>query len=141
MQMKKTMIVLLIFCFVVIFACSLNVWLQTSPWVDDYKVLHKRDTENHLVRAFATALRINHSAAYDMIDPMLKPRLDEWMRTHSSRKCTVIEDYFNVGYGTKEGYRVSFGCAIENSLWYSYEVDNIVIKDMKVIDWGEVIEK
>ena len=138
--MKSTSKNFLVLLFVVIFACGLALWAESSPIVDDYKWIHDRDRELDLVRAFATALRTNHPAAYDMIIPSLKPRLDEWMNVHQSEKCAYQADVFFVGSGTKEGHRVDFGCYGENK-WLSFEVDNIVIKDMKVIDWGEVREE
>ncbi len=92
-----------------------------------------------MTAAFATALRINHPAAYDMIDPTLKPRLDEWMNTHQSKKCKHIPYFFMGGTGTKQGSRTDLSCFGYNGR-IDFDVDNIVIKDMKVIDWGEVTE-
>jgi len=138
--MKNSTRIFLILFTVLLFAYGLNLWIQTSPWVYDYKLIQNRDTELELVMAFATALRINHPAAYDMIDPNLKPRLDEWMNSHQRKKCVQEAVYFFVSDGSKEGKKIEFGCTTEIS-GLSYEIDNIVIKDMKVIDWGEVTEE
>ena len=136
---KSTKILLLLLC-VVVFACSLSTWAEYSPVVDDYRWIYDRDTDDNLVSAFATALRINHPAAYDMIDPTLKPRLDEWMNTHQSKECTREFDVFLVGPDENGDYGVSFGCFGADGQ-ITMEIDNIVIKDMKVIDWGEIREE
>ncbi len=138
--MKKLITILFLLFLVVALACGLHLWIQTSPWVDDYQTLNSRDTAVSLVMAFATALRINDPAAYDMIDPSLKPRLDIWMNTHQSQKCLSEADWFLVSDGTQLGKKISFGCYIKDN-HLTYEVDNIVVKDMKVIDWGEVTEE
>ncbi len=133
MTMKKKITILLILFLVVTFACSLHLWIQTSPWVYDRAMLTRRDTVSHLVMAFVTALRINDPAAYEMIDPSLKPRLDVWMNTHQSQKCLSEADWFFVSDGTQLGKKITFGCYIKDN-HLTYEVDNIVVKDMKVID-------
>jgi len=119
------------------------VWADTSQAVADYKWIHSRDTEGELVTAFVTALRINHPAAYEMIDPSLKPRLDEWMNTHPPRKCASEPYIFLSGdltraNGEKLGWSVVFGCEGERYGDVSFKIDGIFIKDMKAINWGEV---
>ena len=132
-------LLLLILC-VVLLACGFSIWLQESPVALDYQEIYDRDTEQDLAEAFATALRINHAAAYDMIDPALKPRLDEWMNTHQSMRCKDRPESFMVGVGTERGWGATLVC-----LGYTgprhFEVDDIVIKDMRVVDWGEVIDE
>jgi hypothetical protein len=137
---KNIVRILIILVFISVFACGLMVWAQTSPLVDDYRWIHNRDTEFAVVDAFATALRINHPAAYDMIDPSLKPRLDEWMEEHQSRKCIYQADYFSGWPGTIEGHKTTFGCVGENGRPFTFNVDNIIVKNMKVVDWGDVVE-
>ena len=138
--MKKGIKVVLLLLLVVIFVCGLNIWTTYSPVAFDYRQIYGRDTEQDLAEAFATALRINHPAAYDMIDPALKPRLDEWMNTHQSRRCKDKPEDFSVGVGTERGWGASLVC-----LGYTgprhFEVDDIVIKAMRVVDWGEVIDE
>jgi hypothetical protein len=107
--MKKSTKILLLLLFGVVFAYGLRIWAETSPAVFDYRVIRNRETRDDLLAAFATALRINHPAAYDMIDPALKPRLDEWMNTHQSKKCKNIPYFFMNGTGTKQGSRVVLG--------------------------------
>ena len=138
MMKKKSLLLIILGAFV--FACGLLIWALNSPRVDDYRWIHRRDTETDLVFAFSTALRINHPAAYDMIDPSLKPRLDEWMNVHQSQRCTRQAYIFGYVPGTKEGRKTDLGCFGQNN-GLSFEVDNIVIEDMKVIDWGEVTEE
>jgi hypothetical protein len=136
---KKSIKLVLLLMFVVVFTCGIGIWVEYSPFVDDYRWIYNRDSEDDLVLAFATALRINHPAAYEMIDPALKPRLDEWMNTHQSKRCEHIPEVFTSWTGTQQGSRTQFSCFGSNE-WKLFNVDNIVIKDMKVIDWGEVTE-
>jgi len=138
--MKKVITVVLLLLLVVIFVCGFSIWSQSSPVTLDNQYIYDRDTEQDLAAAFATALRINHPEAYDMIDPSLKPRLDEWMNTHQSTRCKRRPDAFVIGIGTKQGSRPVLSCLGYNRSIY-FEVDNIVIKDMRVIDWGEVIDE
>jgi hypothetical protein len=144
--MKNNVKITIIASLVTLFACALMIWVDTSQAVADYKWIHSRDTEDELVSAFVTALRINHPEAYEMIDPSLKPRLDEWMNTHRARKCARKPYVFLSGNAThangeKLGWEVVFGCAGENYADVSFKVDRIFIKDMKVIDWGDVREE
>ncbi len=74
-----------------------------------------------------------------MIDPNLIPRLDEWMNSHESKNCIIAADYGFVSDGSNIGKMIRFGCSIETS-YLSFEVDDIVIRDLKVIDWGIVRE-
>src|SRR5262245_21627636 len=138
--MNKSVKILLLVMFVVVFTCGLSIWAEYSPVAFDYREIYDRDTEQDLAGAFATVLRINHPAAYDMIDPALKPRLDEWMNTHQSVRCKDRPESFMVGVGTERGWGTTLVC-----LGYTgprhFEADNIVIKDMRVVDWGEVIDE
>jgi len=144
--MKKNSKITLIVFLVVVFACVLTIWIYNSPAVNDYRWIRSRDTERELVAAFATALRINHPAAYEMIDPSLSPRLDAWMNTHQAKKCARKSYIFLIGMATrangeKLGWDVVFGCVDEEYAYLSFKIDRIFIKDMKVIEWGEVIEE
>lgn len=144
--MKNSVQITITAFLVVLFTCALMIWADTSQAVADYKWIHSRDTEGELVAAFVTALRINHPAAYEMIDPSLKPRWDEWMNTHPARKCASEPYIFLSGKITRAngedlGWEVVFGCAGERYGDVSFKVDRIFIKDMKIIDWGEVRER
>jgi hypothetical protein len=80
-----------------------------------------------------------------MIDPSLKPRLDAWMKTHLARKCASKPYIFLSGditraNGEKLGWKVVFGCAGERYGDVLFKVDGIFVKDMKIINWGEVRE-
>jgi hypothetical protein len=138
MNLKKILPILLLVVLVSI--CGLFVWAYDSPQVQDFFIIHGRGTEDDLAFAFAVSLRNNDPAAYEMIDPSLKPRLDDWMNTHRGKKCTNWADTVLGGEGTIQGYRVVLDCFGENK-WLNFKVDNIVIKDMRVIDWGEVKEE
>jgi hypothetical protein len=138
--MKNSVKILLLLLFVVVFACGLSIWAEYSPAVYDYRLIHNRDIHNGdpegaLLFAFATALRINHPAAYDMIDLSAKPRLDEWMNTHQIQRCKNIPHVTLIWSGTKTGSKVEIVCFGHNGR-IDFVVDNIVIRDMKVIDWG-----
>jgi hypothetical protein len=134
--MKNSIKILLLLLLVVVFACGLGFWAENSPVAYDYRTMHNPVSEADLLFAFSTALRINHPAAYDMIDPSLKPRLDEWMNTHQSERCESIPDYFNIESATKQGSKVVCNCSGNNGR-IEFSVDKIVINnDMKVIDWG-----
>ncbi|HET6595368.1 MAG TPA: hypothetical protein VFG81_07080 [Anaerolineales bacterium] len=137
MNIKKGLPILLLVVLVLI--CGLVSWARNSPLAQDYFLIHRRETEYDLAFAFAVSLRNNDPAAYEMVDPTLKPRLDDWMNTHRGKKCTNWADTVFLGAGTTQGYQVILDCFGENN-WLSFKVDNIVIKDMMVIDWGEVKE-
>jgi hypothetical protein len=123
----------------IVSVCCLGLWALNAPLVDDYYWIHRRDTESHLAFAFTIALRTNHPSVYDMADPSLKARLDEWMNVHEGKRCTRKANTVLSGAGTKEGYMVVFDCFGQDH-WISFTIDNIVIQDMKIVDWGEVSE-
>ena len=120
--------------------CGLFIWAQNSPRVQDYFLIHDRGTESDLAFAFAVSLRNNDPAAYEMIDPRLKSRLDDWMNRHRGKRCTNWADTVLGGKGSKEGNLVVLDCFGEGK-WLTFKVDNIVIREMKVVDWGDVEEK
>lgn len=136
--MKKNMRILLSLLIVVILALGLKFWINSLQVVsgDSSSGL---DPEIELAFDFSIALQYNDPEVYNLIDPSLKPRLDKWMSTHSSNECIHPYDVFLIGTGTNQGRKTIFGCA-GSSTWISFEVDDIVIKDLKVIDWGEVRE-
>jgi hypothetical protein len=138
-QMKKSIKILLLLLLIIVFLCGSIFWVDNSLNVGDYRTIHNHDSDLDLAFAFATDLRINHPDAYDMIDPSLKPRLDEWMEAHKIQKCVREADYFLISNGSNEGKKIEFGCFTDTS-YLSYEVDDIVIKDLKVVDWGAVKE-
>jgi hypothetical protein len=117
---KKIIRIGLLLFLVLVFACGLGFWTEYSPVGYDYKLIYRRNTnESSLLFAFATALRINHRAAYDMIDPSLKPRLDEWMNKHQSKKCKEIPHYFTIEPGTRRGSKVVSNC-LGNNEWIDF---------------------
>jgi len=142
---NRTKIALVVFVIIVL-ACSLTLLAYKSPAVDNYRWISNRDTEDELVPAFVTALRINHPAIYEMIDQSLKPRVDEWMNTHQAKKC-IDEPYIFLSgnatraNGIKLGWSVVFGCRSESYTDLTFKVNGIVVKDLKVVEWKEVIEE
>ena len=140
--MKKSTKILLLLLLGVVFACGLSIWAEYSPAVYDYRLIHNRDMHNGNPRevfllAFATALRINHPEAYDMIDPRAKPQLDEWMNTHQIQRCENIPDVTLIESGTETGSKVTLGCYGYDG-WINFVVDNIITINMKVLVWGDV---
>lgn len=138
--MTKNMKILPLFILGVVFACILYIWLTFSPTAALYRLIRNRDTEDQLASAFTAALFTNHPAAYDMIDLALEPRLDKWMSTHQSAKCTGWPDLFSVGSETEttSSYTVGLTCYGING-WVDLEVE-IVIEDMKVVSFRRPFE-
>lgn len=116
------------------------IWAQDSPLIQDYLLIHHRGTEADIALAFAVSLRNNDPAAYELIDPSLKSRLDDWIHEHRGKRCTNLADTVLLGKGTVQGYQVVLECFGENK-WLYFEIDNIVVKDMRVMDWGKVKEQ
>ena len=138
--MKKNTRILLLVFLVVVFAYGLKLWADNSPIGGDEYSYATRDSEIALAFDFASSLYTNHPDAYEMIDPNLKPRLDEWMNSHKSQACIGEVTSSFIRDGTNLGKKITFSCFTETS-YLSFEVDDIVIKDLKVIDWGEVTEE
>lgn len=134
--MKKSTKITLLLLFVVMFAYGLIIWVEYSPAGFDYRLIHKRDTDDDVLFAFATALRINDPAAYDMIDPRLKPRLDEWMDTHQIQRCKSIPHVTLIWPATKYGKKVEIVCFGYNE-YIDFVLDNIVVSGREVVLWGE----
>ena len=135
--MKKSTKISLLFLSVIVFAYTLYIWVRDSSAGEEYRWRTYPETEIDLASNFAYALSINQPVAYEWIDPGLKPRLNEWMNTHQSEKCTREFDVFLVDPDENGDYDVSFSCFGTNGP-ITMEIDNIIIKDMKVVDWGEV---
>jgi len=136
---KNAKIVMLVF-FVIVFAYGLIFWEDNSPSGGDGYSSPPPDPKIELAFSFAFALYMNDPDAYDMIDPNLKSRLDEWMNSHKNQTCIGEVTYSWIRAGTNLGDKITFGCSTGTS-HLSFEVDDIVIKDLKVIDWGEVREE
>ena len=131
--MKKNIGIIILLVLAVVLVRILSIWENNK------RSFHTLFPEDDLALAFSTALQYNNPYAYDMIDPSLKPRLDAWMNSHKAKKCIGEVDYSFISSGSNIGKKVKFGCFTETS-YLSYEVDDIIIKDLKVIDWGEVRE-
>jgi hypothetical protein len=139
-QMKKNTKILLLVFFVIVFAIGLIFWADHSPIGDDGQSSPPPDPKVHLAFDFAASLFTNDPDAYEMIDPNLKPRLDEWMNSHKRQKCVGEIISSSIRAGTNLGDKITFSCFTKTSR-LDFEVDDIVIKDLKVIDWGEVREE
>ena len=119
---------------VIVSGGCLLIWLMfTSITLDDYFLLHQIEDESDLAIAFTVALRKNDPAAYEMVDAALTPRLDKWMELHQVPKCTRrTQDILSMGAG--EGIGVMYSCRTRDGGGFRL-VTEIVIEDMKVIDW------
>lgn len=137
---KSTKFLLLLLC-IVVSVCGLSIWAAFSPTVYDYRLIYNRDMDNGdsegvLLFAFATALRINHPAAYDMIDPGLKHQLDEWIDMHQVERCKSVPHVTLIWPGTKYGKKVEIVCYGHDGI-IDFVVDNIVVIGGEIILWGE----
>jgi hypothetical protein len=136
---KKIRVILIILGALGLLACVVLVWALNSPEVGDYYWMRKRGTDIDLAFAFAIALRRNDPAAYEMIDPSLRPRLDEWMNTHQGWKCINKPHTTLIGNIPNEGFHVAFGCSSDSRADVIF-IRKILIENMRVVGWGEVIE-
>jgi hypothetical protein len=126
-----------------IISLILVLWLNATLTEEFFEsgYLNDRNAPGDLATAFAIALRLNQESAYEMADPILWPRLDNWMETHEVRKCELrglLGEYLILGPegGSDRGveiYEVFFYCD------YSFGVADIVVIDGQVVDWGEII--
>jgi hypothetical protein len=101
--------------------------------------LQARDTPTEVGDAFTTALRLNHPAAYELTDPKLRPRVDEWMISHEVQECKRWSDWF--GIEAFEEYTSSFSCVREGGGYYIFTVVHIKVEDERVVDWERVKEE
>jgi hypothetical protein len=136
MTKKRKSILLIIGCLVLI--CSASIWALSSQAADDFFLLRDRSSESDLAIAFTIALRMNHPIAYDMIDIDLTPRVDEWMQSHQPPRCVRR---INLLSGGVEGIAVYYSCNTADNRWYTLDIQDIIIEDMKVAEWGEVSEE
>jgi hypothetical protein len=101
------------------------------------RFLYTRDSESDVAIAFLYALRLNHEVAYEVTAPELWPRVDAWMATHRVRECdwwglTAEHTLAGASYGEYWRYDALFFCN------YRLAVNDIIVKDGVVVDWGEV---
>ena len=124
-----------------ILICLLLAVIATSQQFDDYFFLKRRETPRRVAVAFATALRLNHQDAYELTDPDLWPRLDEWMSMHEVQTCEErVGDV--LGGGIEVRFEVDFSCYLEGGGIYSIRVKDIILENGDtVVDWGEVTEE
>ncbi|MCC7188209.1 MAG: hypothetical protein IT312_05655 [Anaerolineales bacterium] len=136
--MKNRTKIILLLLSVVVFACGLKFWADNLPTVGDNSS-SGLDPEIELAFDFAFALQMNDPRAYEIIAPNLKPRLDQWMNSHKSQVCVGEMISSIIWDGTNLGKKITLDCFTEIS-YLSFEVDDIVITDLKVTNWGAVRE-
>lgn len=103
------------------------------------------DSASDVAAAFALALRLNHKIAYELTDPSLHLKLDEWMANHKPRDCDewALGDGNFLSFGNPSRlyeYDVAFTCYLHKGGLYSFNVENIVVQSLKVVSWGTVEE-
>ncbi len=125
----------------IIFLCVLAIYINSRYWssfVDpDYPAFK-------FAHDFAAALRLNDSEAYNMTDPSLHPRIDEWLLSHSPRICTrEFSEPFSGGGTMEEGYYISFSCQTSTGI-YNMTIPDVFVKELEtdfiITDWGYVEE-
>jgi hypothetical protein len=111
--------------------------------ITDEELLQRRETPYDVAVAFATALRLNDPLVYELADPSLHPRLDEWLALHQVRKCSRPLDEGLIDGVREPRFSISYGCFLENNQGsYIFKVNDIIISNGKIVqDWGEVSEK
>ena len=146
--MKKTIptvfptVLLLI---LIAFFCR-SVWLR--GYTTDEQRMRSRNTPYETSEAFATALRRNDPLAYELADPTLWPKIEEWMQDHKARDCERMhyEDIPTSFYTDQESKlfvsTVRHRCSLENNGGgFNYTVEDIVVTDdLMVINFGRVKE-
>jgi hypothetical protein len=137
---RKIFKVTILLGILLILFCGVYLWAGSSPLVYDYQNLYRRELEGDLLLAFTIALRRNHPTAYDMTDPSQHNRLDDWMNTHKPRICSRLPHVVLSGRGSRIGYTMLFDCYSRDG-WYEFTIDNVVIENMRIMDWGEVQEE
>ena len=135
--------------FIIILVASLIVLAVASYIIfpglwSYYSIFPKKETAFGFSARFAFALRLNDSIAYELSDPSLWPRIDQWMEEHEAQTCVRVPDEQFPGGGNKEHSDVWFYCYLEKGE-YRFNVLDIIIEEQEgnfyVVDWGEVIEE
>lgn len=110
------------------------------------QLLYRRYSGAGVAVAFATALRLNSEVMYDVTDPTLWPKLDEWMSHHQVNECNVWDwdNWTNdtlIG-GRSDGFYVGFYCVLETGEFYTFEVKDIEVRgSFRVFGWQEIVEE
>ena len=105
----------------------------------------KEETSFGVSYNFAQALRVNDKAAYDLTTPSNWQRLDEWMESHTVKKCSFInEDQINIGVEENK-HDLRFYCSVDGiPRFYCFDVLDIETEEIEgrhiVIGWGEILE-
>lgn len=147
---RKSCVVVLCIVGLVILSVGIYVWASFSPLVEDIRWINSRDNVSDLSMAFLVALKTNDPAAYEMIDPAMKDRLDEWMDTHKPVRCSQRANFIMTDTSAylndrePKVTRPMLACfAEENGKVYNYyiEVKELYIRDMRIIDWEGLSEE
>lgn len=125
----------------IIIVCR-NTVESLRPTTDE-ELLQRRETPYDVAVAFVTALRLNDPIAYELANPTLHTRLDEWFELHQVRRCSRPFDEELIDGIRDLRFSISYGCFLENNQGsYIFRVNNIIVSDGKTIqDWGEVSEE
>ena len=89
-------------------------------------------------RAFIVALRLNDERAYQMAEPGLHSRLDNWMSTHPKAPKCAFYDSGSIrtsGTGIENQFNLVFNCNIANNGRYQLRVLSIVLVQGEDGEW------
>lgn len=114
-----------------------NLWAYYLPFLRERSAIDVSES-------FAKALRLNDSIAYELADPDLWPRIDQWMETHQVQNCIKVPDeQFTGGIGVNGNHTELFYCFVAEGE-YEFDVYDVQIEETdgtyRVIDWGKVVE-
>ncbi len=134
--------VILISLVAVVFLCILTVNI-ISQYRSSFRNPHQPAFD--FVYDFAMALRLNNEKAYEMVEPTLHPRIDEWLITHEVSICIrENSEPFTGGGRMEDGFDVSFSCFTKDG-GYFFRIHDVFVKELGesfiITDWGEVIEE
>lgn len=127
---------------IVFFAIVIQIFF---PYLWSYYLPSFREqSATDVSESFAKALRLNDHIAYELADPNLWPRIDQWMETHHVQNCMRIPDeQFTGGTDTEGNHTELFYCYV-NEGEYEFDIYDIQIEEQedgfRVINWGEIVE-
>lgn len=126
--------------------------------------LERRSRSEYVAKSFFTAMRLNHDSVFGIIDPSLRPRVENWLQTHDPIDCRYLSGQTSTFIGGDGIWNIDFYCDVARSdtIWndllflYDYISDfgesyTFVIREIhvqqgangewKVIDFKEPREK
>ena len=118
--------------------------MVTSPEHQTRQSLkYHEDNPLSIKLAFATAMRVNDDIAYEVSDPDLWSRIDEWMATHEVRLCSKQSMGFVGGTGSDSKTDLSFYCPVAGPKPYDFHIEGIVLDETTnlIVAWDWITEE